>query len=58
MIKVEHRDLEKLVRYLDKVSKHPEINKTSIILASKRLSSMIKDKYIDIKPHYDSTNRC
>jgi len=58
MIKVEHRDLEKLVRFLDKISKHPEITKTSIILGSKRLSSMIKDKYIDIKPHYDSTNRC
>ena len=53
MIKVEHRDLEKLVRFLDKISKHPEITKTSIILGSKRLSSMIKDKYIDIKPHYE-----
>jgi hypothetical protein len=56
MYKVEHADLEKITRFLDKFSKNPYPTKR-LVLQCSSLSKMIKDKYTEIKPYYDSTNR-
>jgi hypothetical protein len=56
MYKVEHADLEKITRFLDKLSKNPYPTKRLVSKCS-NLSKMIKDKYTEIKPHYDSINR-
>jgi len=56
MYKVEHADLEKITRFLDKLSKNPYTTKR-LVLQCSNLSKMIKDKYTEIKPYYDSTNR-
>lgn len=51
MLKVEHKDLERITKFLDnllRVETSLAIQKTS-----KELSKMIKDKYTEIKPDYE-----
>lgn len=60
MPKVDYKDLEEITKFLDKLAPKKEYL-VNIISTKQRedaikLSKMIKDKYIEIKPHYDSTN--
>lgn len=54
MLKVEHKDLENITKFLDKL---PFISSLQASiknnLKAKQLSKMIKDKYTEIKPDYD-----
>jgi len=61
MLKVEHKDLEEITKFLDIIEKlgaafipGSVVNKKSKEAA--KLSKMIKDKYTEIKPDYDRTN--
>ena len=57
MLKVEHKDLEEVTKFLDTIkflSHRDKPNKTE--LKAQQLSKMIKDKYTEIKPDYDRTN--
>lgn len=51
--KVDYKDLEKITKLLDKVNSmySPKIKEDAA-----KLSKMIKDKYTEIKPHYDRAN--
>jgi Cft2 family RNA processing exonuclease len=54
MLKVEHKDLEEVTKFLDTIkflSHRDKPNKTK--LKAQQLSKMIKDKYTEIKPDYD-----
>ena len=61
MPKVSYADLESVTKFLDKIVKDHEYSASSIRNTARRnkakiLSKMIKDKYTEIKPDYDSTN--
>lgn len=57
MLKVEIQDLESITKFLDKISRISSTSSSiSVVKDSKyaaHLSKMIKDKYTEIKPHYD-----
>lgn len=59
--KVDYADLESVTKYLDKIlkkaSKYPMSKSTQKDFDQGiKLSKMIKDKYTEIKPHYDRAN--
>lgn len=62
MPKVDYKDLEKITKFLDEISrlKGPVITSISELekfgKGSIKLSKMIKDKYTEIKPDYDRTD--
>lgn len=57
--KVDYADLESVTKFLDKYHK-AEVkvkgNVTPLTEEAAKLSKMIKDKYTEIKPHYDRAN--
>lgn len=54
MLKVEHKDLEEITKFLDRVVNIPnQIKPNKIELDAVKLSKMIKDKYTEIKPDYE-----
>lgn len=59
MPKVDYKDLEEITKFLDSIKppKNPRIKIDMLVYTNSiKLSKMIKDKYTEIKPHYDSTN--
>lgn len=59
--KVDYADLESVTKFLDKIlkkaSKYPMTkNANKDFKQGIKLSKMIKDKYTEIKPHYDRAN--
>jgi len=62
MLKVEHKDLEEITKFLDKISRISLITSSFGLKLekdgkyAKHLSQKIKDKYTEIKPDYDRTN--
>jgi hypothetical protein len=58
MPKVDYADLESVTKFLDRVVAIPDPfnNPNKIQMDAKKLSKMIKDKYTEIKPDYESTN--
>lgn len=58
MPKVDYKDLEEVIKFLDKIikkrSKYPiNIEAEKDFNEAIRLSKMIKDKYTEIKPDYE-----
>lgn len=58
MPKVEYKDLEEITKFLDKLDaeysgKRLPLRPSVKSILCKKLSKMIKDKYIEIKPDYD-----
>ena len=51
MLKVEHKDLEEITKFLDKFSIKAFGNPQGLEAA--KLSKKIKDKYTEIKPDYE-----
>ena len=59
MPKVDYKDLEEITKFLDSIKppKNPRIKIDMLVYTNSiKLSKMIKNKYTEIKPHYDSTN--
>ena len=56
MIKVKHKDLEEITKFLDKIAKKEDFSENSfidVIKMAEKLSKMIKENYTEIKPDYE-----
>ena len=56
MIKVKHKDLEEITKFLDKIAKKKDFSEDSfidVIKMAEKLSKMIKENYTEIKPDYE-----
>jgi len=56
MPKVDYKDLEEITKFLDKLKLVKHLIGPNNYKKSVELSTMIKDKYTEIKPDYESTN--
>lgn len=56
MPKVDYKDLEEITKFLDKLKLVKDLVGPANCKKAAELSKMIKDKYTEIKPEYESTN--